>query len=244
MIDTHCHLLVGLDDGPRSFNDSIRMARRLAEHGVELVVCTPHYNARFATPVAAAAATVERLADALSALEIPLGLRLAAELDPASALAASPTDVRSRRLAARHVLVELVPSTTPGQILRVIARLAELELAPVFAHPERCRAVQKQPRLLDGARSDGALVQLVAPSLTSGATEAVGRTAWSLIETGRADLVASDAHRPESARLHLEKIEAEIGRRLGFETADELLTRAPARLLGVPVRGADREPRE
>jgi protein-tyrosine phosphatase len=241
MIDTHCHLLAGLDDGPRSFNDSLRMARRLSETGVELVVCTPHYNARFPTSVAAASEALERLADALSTLEIPLGLRLAAELDPGFALGVAPGEIRRRRLAPGFVLVELVPATTVAEIDRVVARLADLDLAPVFAHPERCRAVQRQPGLLDGARSDGALVQVVASSLAPTAGEAVGRTGWAMIETARADLVASDGHRPESRRLQLGPLEAEIGRRYGAEVAAALLTDTPARLLGVPVRGGERE---
>jgi protein-tyrosine phosphatase len=241
VIDTHCHLLAGLDDGPRSFNDSIRMARRLADTGVELVVCTPHYNARFPTPVTAAAAALERLADALSVLEVSLGLRLAAELDPETAFGASPDELRSRRLAPGFVLVELVPATTAGEIRRVADRLAELGLAPVFAHPERCRAVQQQPGLLDGARSDGALVQIVASSLIRTATATVGRIGWAMIELGRADLVASDAHRPESGRLQLGPVRDEIGRRYGAKVAAELLTLAPARLLGVPVRDGERE---
>lgn len=243
MIDTHCHLLAGLDDGPRSFNDSLRMARRLHETGVELVVCTPHYNARFPTTVARAAAALERLGDALSTLQIPLGLRLAAELDPVSAVDATAAEIRNRKLAPRRVLVELLPSTTPEQIDGILARLAELELTPVFAHPERCRAVQKQPNLLDGARSDGALIQVVASSLVQIATASVGRTGWAMIEAGRADLVASDAHRPESGRLDLGRVQDEIGRRYGAAASSELLSRAPARLLGVAAADGDRERR-
>lgn len=241
MIDTHCHLLAGLDDGPRSFNDSIRMARRLAETGVDLAVCTPHYNARFPTPVAAAAVRFERLADALVTLEIPLGVRLAAELDPDTATRAPAGEIRSRRLASRFVLVELVPATTAAEIERVIARLGELELAPVFAHPERCRAVQKQPGLLDGARSDGALVQVVASSLIPTASGTAAATGWALLEAGRADLVASDAHRPESGRIQLGTLRDEIARRYGAEAAANLLTNAPGRLLGVAVRDGEGE---
>jgi protein-tyrosine phosphatase len=243
LIDTHCHLLAGLDDGPRSFNDSIRMARHLRETGVELVVCTPHYNARFPTPVPAAAAALERLADALATLEIPLGLRLAAELDFATALEARPADLGTRALAPGYVLVELVSATQPAQIDRVVSRLAELRLSPVFAHPERCRAVQQQPTLLDGARSDGALVQVVASSLIPSATAAVGLTGWALIEAGRVDLVASDAHRPDSRRLDLGPLHDEIARRYGTPAAAELLSQAPARLLGLPVADGDRERR-
>ena len=243
MIDTHCHLLAGLDDGPRSFNDSIRMARHLHETGVDLVVCTPHYNVRFPTPLPAAAEALERLAVALSTLEIPLSLRLAAELDAATAIDAPSADIRARAIAPGYVLVELGPATLPPGIDRVVSRLAGLQLSPVFAHPERCRAVQQHPGLLDGARSDGALVQVVASSLIPSATPAVGRTGWGLIEAGRVDLVASDAHRPESRRLNLGPLAAEIGRRFGEAAAAELLSLAPARLLGTPVAGGDCERR-
>ncbi len=243
MIDTHCHLLAGLDDGPRSFNDSIRMARHLHETGVQLVVCTPHYNARFPTPTPAAAAALERLADALATLEIPLGLRLAAELDTATAIEARPGDLTTRALAPGYVLIELVSATQPAQIDRVVARLAELQLLPVFAHPERCRVVQQKPDLLDVARSDGALVQVVASSLIPSATAVVGRTGWSMIEAGRVDLVASDAHRPQSGRLNLGPLEAEIARRYGAPAAADLLSRGPARLLGIAVADGDRDGR-
>ena len=47
MIDTHCHLLPGLDDGPQSLGDSILMARRLSENDVSLAVCTPHFSPAF-----------------------------------------------------------------------------------------------------------------------------------------------------------------------------------------------------
>jgi protein-tyrosine phosphatase len=170
-------------------------------------------------------------------------LRLAAELDPASAIEASPAEIRNRRLAPDRVLVELVPATTPKWIERVVERLAELDLAPVFAHPERCRAVQRQPGLLDGGRSDGALIQVVAASLLAAAPAIVGRTGWAMIEAGRVDLVASDAHRPDSGRLELGRLRDEIARRYGAPAAAELLSQAPARMLGIRVANGDRERR-
>jgi len=236
VIDTHCHLLAGLDDGPRSFGDSVRMARRLSEEGVTHVVCTPHFNTRYAVPLAAAAAALDRLSSALQALEVPLTLRLAAELGPAAACAAPADDVRARRLAPGYALVELEPATTREQVGQIEARLAELQLKPVFAHPERCRAVGRRPELLDGPRSRGALVQVVAPSLGGEARSEVGRAAWTMLEDGRVDLVASDAHRPDGSRLRLRALFHVLGGRFGEETAGRLLIDAPARLLGVPRR--------
>ena len=64
-----------------------------------------------------------------------------------------------------------------------------------------------------------------------------------MIEAGRVDLVASDAHRPDSGRLELGRLRDEIARRYGAPAAAELLSRAPARMLGIPVADGDRERR-
>lgn len=233
MIDTHCHLLAGLDDGPVSFNDSIRMARRLAENNVRLVVCTPHWSAQYHPGSGAAEAAFDRLTAALAALEIPLELRLAAEVSSPFAIEAPLEEILRRRLVTGFVLVELEPSATGRDIEQIIERLAAARHSPVFAHPERARAVQHKPQLLDDARAHGALVQVVAPSLVGSADAQVGRTAWKLIERGTADLVASDAHRPDSRRLQLRALADVVGQRFGQAVSHELFSAAPARLLGV-----------
>jgi protein-tyrosine phosphatase len=238
VIDTHCHLLSGLDDGPRSFNDSIRMARRLVANGVIHAVCTPHFNRRFPTPHEAATAAHLRLAEALASLDIHLTTSLAAELSADSAASASERQVLDRRLAPGYVLVELEPATLPHEIFAVEKRLARLGLHAVLAHPERCRAVERDPELLDGPRERGALVQVVSPSLGGEARSDVGRTAWSLIGSDRADLVASDAHRPDGTRLELGALREVIAARAGAARATELLVDAPARLLGIDVSGS------
>ena len=231
VIDTHCHLLAGLDDGPRSFNDSIRMARRLAETGVELAVCTPHYNARFPTPVAAAAVAVRAACRCACHARDPARRCVS---PPSSTPTRQPARLQAKSGAGGSRLASCLSSSCRRQrrreIERVIARLAELELAPVFAHPERCRAVQKQPGLLDGARSDGALVQVVASSLIPTASGPPPPPGWALLESGRADLVASDAHRPESGRIQLGTLRDEIARRYGAEAAAQLLTERARRV--------------
>ena len=42
MMDFHCHLLPGLDDGPETIDDSVEMAAALQKAGYSLVYCTPH----------------------------------------------------------------------------------------------------------------------------------------------------------------------------------------------------------
>ena len=42
MIDLHCHILPGVDDGARSFAEAVAMCRLAADDGCEAMVATPH----------------------------------------------------------------------------------------------------------------------------------------------------------------------------------------------------------
>ena len=231
MIDTHCHLLPGLDDGARSQAEAIRMARRLVEFGIHRVVCTPHYSQRFQTSVPAASRRLAALREVLQTLRIGLALDLAAELSPELAVLAPDEEIVTRSLPGGYAIVELVPTTTAEVVDGTLERFANLDLLPIFAHPERCRAVQRQPTVLDDARAAGAFVQVVAASLTGQVQDGVAAAAWNLIESGRADLLATDAHRPHTAQIQLRSVASVVARRYGGELAETLTSRNPALLL-------------
>jgi len=230
VIDTHCHLLPGLDDGPRVVGDSIDMGRALAAAGVTGVACTPHFSGRFPTPVDDGHAALEELRVALAAESVELEIVLGAELSPAMALDAPDRELLDRTIGAGSLLVELESDTPVAAVDLVIARLDDLGLRAVFAHPERCRAVRSRPRVLDGARSAGALVQVVARSLRR-STRADAGAARDLLDAGRVDLIASDAHRAADGAA-LETALAEVRRRYGGAALTALTDSVPARLLG------------
>ena len=231
MIDTHCHLLADVDDGPRSDAESLRLARHLAEEGVTTAVCTPHFSERFPTPRVVAADRHERLRRELDAVGIELETRLAAEVSVPMALEAELERLEGRAMGGRFVLVELVRDTSALSALSVCARLLAAGLVPVFAHPERCAAVQADPGLLDGARDEGAWVQIVAPSLAGRWGSGVWATAWTLVESGRADLLASDAHRVTASSPQLAAVAALVEQRCGRARREELTETGPRRLL-------------
>lgn len=47
MIDLHCHILPGIDDGPNDLEGSLELARRAVSEGIATVTATPHVNSRF-----------------------------------------------------------------------------------------------------------------------------------------------------------------------------------------------------
>jgi protein-tyrosine phosphatase len=232
MIDTHCHLLPDLDDGPQSLDGSLALARRLLEDGVSVVLCTPHFSRAFPTLQTDAVDRFTALRDALDAASLPLEIELAAEVAPALAVATPIEELKGRSVAGRFVIVEVLPDSPAGLFDAVADRLDEAGLVPIFAHPERCRAVQRHPMLIEQARDRGALVQVVAPSLVRRWGRGVASAAWGLLGAGWVDLLGSDAHGARRRGVHIAEAVELVEARFGAEVAADLVRRNPAQVLG------------
>ena len=235
MIDTHCHLLPGLDDGPRTDLEAVSLARQLVAAGVGYVLCTPHFSRVFPTSADRATDAAVRLSEHLDTLGIPLRLGVAAEVNE-DLLPEAARDTGGRAIDGRWLIVELHARTPAGALDEACATLGAHGLAPVFAHPERCREVSRFGSAIAEARAAGALFQVVAPSLAGRWGDEVQSAAWALLDAGSADLVASDAHRPSRRRTLgsvLERIRVTYGR----DALVELTERAPSRVLGLDASG-------
>jgi protein-tyrosine phosphatase len=231
LIDTHCHLLPGLDDGPRRASEALDLARRLVADGVEHVLCTPHYSSLFPTSDRDASTRFRELNAQLASESIPLRTSLAAEIGPGFAASAPIEKVLARTVAGRFALIEVLSVTSPSALLAIRDRLADAGVKIILAHPERSRAVQRHPNVVDPLRADGALVQVVAPSLLGRWGSDVEVASWRLVDTGRADLLGSDAHGASRRRPHLREASELIEGRLGEGVVIELTERGPTTVL-------------
>jgi protein-tyrosine phosphatase len=218
MIDTHCHLLPGLDDGPPDLPAARELAVQLVRQGISEVVCTPHLSRRY---------PVER-AQAQEALQT---LHLAAEVTPERVLQEGAERLQPRAIAGRFLLVEIVQPTPLATLGLMQATLAPHRLTAVFGHPERCRAVQRHPEALAALRDEGALVQVVAPSLLGRWGPEASATAWELIDQGLVDLLGSDAHGFLRRRPHLRAAADLVAERFGEDARAALTERTPGRML-------------
>jgi protein-tyrosine phosphatase len=221
MIDIHSHLLPGVDDGSRSFEQSVDVLKRFAGEGVECVVLTPHLNVS-----RSADAPYERHLELLAELrqrapavpELLLGWEIM--LDEPS------RDLRDRRFAlgtSRAVLVEFPLSGVPEQGGDELYRLRCTGVVPVLAHPERywgCSAAK-----VHGWRQAGAVIQMdTAGLLGKGRIAKISRQ---LLELGLVDLFASDNHGDTRTLATARNWLAEVS----TPEHAELLTRTNARRL-------------
>lgn len=44
MLDIHSHIIFGIDDGSKSFEDSKLLIDQAIENGIDYIIATPHYN--------------------------------------------------------------------------------------------------------------------------------------------------------------------------------------------------------
>jgi len=237
VIDIHCHIIPGIDDGPAGEEESLALARVAVEAGTRTIVATPHVSWDYpATSAAVIAQGVAELRAALAREQIPLELSTGAEIAMTRAAELSDEELTALRLGGpggTHLLVECPLSPTAAGFDTLLALLRSRGHEIVLAHPERCPAFQRDLSAYERLIAQGMLGQVTAGSLVGRFGRAVQQFGDRLVREGLAQVIASDAHsaqqRPPSLRREL--IEAGFG-----EQADWLTHDAPRAILsGTPV---------
>jgi protein-tyrosine phosphatase len=204
MIDLHSHILPGLDDGASSVEETLALARALADDGVSVVAGTPHV--RWDHPVTPSRMT-EALAIARAAVEreqIPIEILPGGEvaLEMLDALDAPALAAYALAGNPSFLLVEFPYVGWPPDLATQLTRLLDEGITPVLAHPERNPEVQAAPLRLAPLVGEGVLVQVTAGSVVGAVGRSAARAAQALLDGHLVHLLASDAHRP-SARVSL-----------------------------------------
>lgn len=229
-VDLHCHLLPGVDDGAKTLEDSLEMARALVDLGFSTVAPSPHARPEYA-PVDVVEARLTELRAALERERIPLTLGRNAENVLDDAFLRSLGTPAARMLGAgRYVLVEL-PYTTPvPPLLDILFRIRTKGVTPVLAHPERCLEFERKGRAAEAVRS-GALLQLDVGALTGRYGGTAKKLARAFLEDGLYAVGATDLHAPVGARDWVGRALAELRARAGEQAFERLMRGNPARLL-------------
>jgi len=237
VIDLHCHILPGIDDGPADLAGSLELARAAVAAGTTAVVATPHVSWDYpATSSALIAHGVDELRAALERERIALRVHTGGEIAMTRAAELGEAELRALRLGGpggSHLLVEcpLSPVTVGFEQLLGLLRSRGHEI--VLAHPERCPGFQRDPAAYERLIGQGMLGQVTAGSLVGRFGRTVQQLGDRLVREGLAQVVASDAHSADRRRpsIGAELVEAGYG-----EQADWLARAAPdAVLAGTPL---------
>jgi protein-tyrosine phosphatase len=237
MIDLHCHVLPGIDDGPATIEETLALGRAQEALGVTTIVATPHVHWDYPENDAARIAElVAQVNGAFAAEGIGVRVLPGAEVALTRAVDLSDDELAALRLGGGPWLL-LEPPFSPAATAGAHAAISSLLHRGhrlVIAHPERSPLFLADGALLEQLVASGALVSITAGALTGRFGRDAKRFALRLLADGQVHDVASDAHgagerRPPGMAEHLAAV--------GYtELTDHLCREIPQAILdGTPV---------
>lgn len=241
MVDIHCHILPGVDDGAESLEEALEMASIAAACGVTDIATTSHFrgDGEEQGTLELFARRCRLLEDTLKKERIPLRLHLGAEvlclyetIDLARAgelPTISDTD---------YVLCEFFFDASYEYMDEILDAIAAEGYRPVIAHPERYGTIQRAPRRIQPWFRRGYVIQVNKGSILGAFGGRVQDTARWLLDTGFVHMIASDAHSSRHRTTDMSRLRRWLLAHYPEDYAHLLLKENPARLL----RGEDMAP--
>lgn len=237
LVDTHCHLHAGLDDGPSDVDVALAMCRIAAHDGVRAVAATAHQNPSWpdATPERIRSSTRELRAQ-LNQARIPLDVYACGEVMVGPELL---DDWIAGRLVSvgdsgRYLLIEM-PHGVFLDIRDLVVELVAAGVRPILAHPERCPELWFSPETMVELIRRGCLMQVCADGILS-PDKQLHRRLRQWLARGWVHLVASDGHSMAARRPELLAAFAHIARWTNPAVAERLCCTSGMTVLeGLPL---------
>lgn len=203
MIDIHCHLLPGMDDGAENLDEAVQLAQLLVADGITTVFATPHVaSKRDIETIRRTEEECKSLRSVLLGKGVDINIIPGAENYPSTDLLKAIDDGEPVLLgtSGRYVLLDTPLTSMPLGLDDLIFRLQSKGITPILAHPERSRPIQEDVRILEPLVHQGLLLQVNSSCLVGRHGETAKELASELLRLNWVHFIASDAHSPTHRR--------------------------------------------
>lgn len=230
MIDIHCHLVYGVDDGSRTIEDTIGMLKEAKEAGFTDIILTPHYSEYFSVP----AKEIKERIDNIKSKSQDLGINLyhGNEIYSSSHMI---EDIRNQEAVtlnnSRYVLFEFPMNQKILSMDEIIYRILDDGKIPVLAHPERYKYVQENPNMIMDYIERGLLCQSNYGSIIGRYGKEAKETVKKLLTHNMIHFLGSDNHRTNTVYKEMPETITELEKLIGRELLVELSIENPRRIL-------------
>jgi len=234
MIDIHSHILPGLDDGPQTMEESIRMCRIAYQDGIRTIVATPHtLNGVYQNGRSVILSKVDELNDALNNSELPLKILPGSDVHLCETTLQQVEQGEAVTIGdgGKYIMIEFPSQAIPYQAERILFQLLGRGLIPIISHPERNLDIGRRPERYDEIIKMGCFGQVTAMSLTGEFGPKVRQWAEKLLKRWLVHFIASDAHSGNGRPPILSAAVKAAAKIVGKEEAEKMVTEYPKAIL-------------
>lgn len=197
MIDTHCHIIPGIDDGAGDIETSLEMLKIAEEDGIKTIIATPHYyRNKYECNIEDARNHLDKLKELSQSEGISVEIIQGQEVF----LDKYTVDLYKNGTIgtinnSKYILVETsFAGSKPKDVLENIYEIRLLGLTPILAHPERYGFIIEDNSSINEFIKEGCLFQITSSSITGIFGKDVKKTSENLIKSGICNFIGSDAH--------------------------------------------------
>lgn len=235
MIDLHCHMLPGIDDGAKTMEEAVNMAKYAVEQGIRRCVVTPHIQPGcYDNNIDNIRLVYEAFKRELESQEVPLEVKMAAEVRVCAEL---PLMVDQNKIpfigqwdGKQVMLLEFPHDHVPVGVDKLVQWLLTKGIIPLIAHPERNQAIVRHPDKIMPFVAMGCLLQVTASSVSGLFGAASQKCALQLIQDNHVTVMASDAHNLHKRQPTMVRAVELLKSIIGEERACDLVTVNPAKI--------------
>jgi protein-tyrosine phosphatase len=226
MVDIHCHILPGMDDGADSFEEAVEMAEMAIEDGITHVVGTPHANEQFKFDPDLIRKRRDELQEKIGdRLILATGCDFHLNFENLQDLPADKTKYTINQ--KNYLLIELNDFAIPPNIEGTLHHLQLLGISPILTHPERNPLIQRHPEHLRRWLHLGCYVQITAQSILGRFGSTAQKAAEEWLGKEMVHFFASDAHSTTRRPLQLGEAYQSVAARVSEARAQALFRENP-----------------
>ncbi|WP_419483034.1 tyrosine-protein phosphatase [Dokdonella sp.] len=229
MLDLHCHMLPGIDDGAVDLDMALAMARLAADDGIHTVACTPHiYPGMYENTASGIRAEIARFQGELDRRGISLRLVEGADVHLDPDLVGGIRGGRVPTLAgSRYLLLEPPHHVAPPRFEESVFQLMVAGCIPVITHPERLTWLEDHYAMFVRLVKAGAWMQVTAGSVTGRFGRRPRYWAERMLDESLVHILATDAHDPRRRPPLLAEGREAAALRVGAAEAGHLVLTRP-----------------
>lgn len=199
MIDIHNHILINVDDGPKSREEMLNLLKQAKSEGVTEIIATPHHlSSAYDNDKQQVLSKVEELLSMNEVQEIGIKMYPGQEIRITDQILPGLEDGSILSLNnSKYLLIELPSGGVPHYTERLFYELLSKGYVPVIAHPERNKGISQDLDKLYQLVKAGALSQLTTSSLLGENGKKIQKLSIQMLENNLTHFIASDAHHSE-----------------------------------------------